>query len=115
MEERQAKLMKAMKEYGVQEERKIQTYEDYAIDGNQDEIELELECAMCFNIMIEPIKFPNKECQHRYCRECMDGLFDRSIMNNSQPNVYAKCPMCRKYCTLVRDMRSNVLVLDSKY
>lgn len=44
--------------------------------------EVETDCCMCFNLMIESCVLP---CRHRFCIQCM----------RSHLNYQTKCPMCR--------------------
>ena len=50
----------------------------------QNEKEMEVDCAMCMNVMIESCLLP---CTHRFCIQCI-----RKYLNTSVNRV---CPLCR--------------------
>ena len=88
---------------------------DFKCDKELENEEIDGNCSICFNFTCEPVKFPNKKCNHRYCQECIYGIFNRSVMNVNQVDFYAKCPMCREYATVNRKQSDRVLSIDTFY
>ena len=67
---------------------------------NKKEEELNSECPVCLNLMVNPCKFPNKTCVHRFCIECLKSIFLLKIKETMasadgsqvRPPV---CPLCQ--------------------
>lgn len=65
-------------------------------------IESELTCNICLELLNEPHHYP---CGHNFCRHCINELRGRQIHD---------CPECRTPCPdetqIVRDFRLNNLI-----
>ena len=78
--------------------------------------DLESECPICFTFMVEPVKFPNISCSHRFCMDCIKALFNSSIIHREQLIAYARCPMCIKHDTIIQKAQIyDILVIDQDY
>lgn len=47
---------------------------------------MELNCSVCYNLLVEPVLFP---CKHYFCLECLESMKDLE-------GATIKCPMCRR-------------------
>jgi hypothetical protein len=52
------------------------------------------ECAICLAQMCRPTAFPNPQCPHRYCADCLDELLEHG--NSCEPPKMVLCPQCRR-------------------
>lgn len=48
------------------------------------------ECAICFELLLDPLRLP---CRHAFCRGCLVGAFRRSRHTAAGPEL--RCPLCR--------------------
>lgn len=84
---------------------------------NDSEIDKELECAICHDLLVAPVTLM---CQHTFCRLCIKSYADQKSkgdVGNDGYQVYvsrkdknAKCPMCR--CTVVIPPNDNFVLKD---
>ena len=59
------------------------------------DIELELTCNICLDLLTEPHQYP---CGHSFCLQCIDQLWSRQSFN---------CPDCRRTCPDRREIVRN--------
>lgn len=60
-------------------------------------------CAVCFELLCEPVRFPGAGCGHYFCRPCMKQLAAAS-------NARACCPLCR--APAVEPLTPRKIVVD---
>jgi len=48
----------------------------------EEEKKIDVDCAVCYTIMVEPVTLP---CKHTFCRECLRSFFIHKM----------ECPLCR--------------------
>jgi len=49
-------------------------------------------CSICLDILVNPVDL--KDCQHTFCKECIDEYIKKSTKDSRDFNV--SCPKCRK-------------------
>lgn len=57
------------------------------VDRLRETTQKELECHVCYNLMLDPVTTP---CGHTFCRRCLARVLDHS----------SQCPMCRRTLSL---------------
>ncbi|NXC34178.1 TRI59 protein, partial [Campylorhamphus procurvoides] len=57
-----------------------------------DRLEEELTCAVCYSIFQDPRVLP---CSHTFCRECLQGILQRSDSSSCPRRRLLRCPSCR--------------------
>jgi hypothetical protein len=63
----------------------------------KDEISSQLECAICMDVMKDPMTAT--PCMHNFCKKCIDGWLSTSYMR--------ECPMCKQK---ILDMKRSPLI-----
>eukprot|EP00240_Pyramimonas_obovata_P004730 CAMPEP_0118934144 /NCGR_PEP_ID=MMETSP1169-20130426/13661_1 /TAXON_ID=36882 /ORGANISM="Pyramimonas obovata, Strain CCMP722" /LENGTH=397 /DNA_ID=CAMNT_0006877015 /DNA_START=514 /DNA_END=1703 /DNA_ORIENTATION=- len=71
-----------------------------AVHQLKEDIESELQCTVCFELLYAPIVTP---CGHAFCRHCLTEALDRQ----------SSCPLCRAVCHLDVDSHPECLVLTN--
>ena len=64
----------------------------------------ELECAICMDVMKEPVSL---NCQHNFCRGCIASVLASGA--EEQPDQI-RCPTCRKQCRVEAALPENKLL-----
>lgn len=90
---------------------------------SEEEVDGELECPVCHELLICPVTLM---CQHTFCRLCVKTYVKQQVnaqSNDSDHGIYtaptdrnAKCPICR--CTIVIPPNDNYTlksILEAKY
>lgn len=76
-------------------------------------MEVDPYCAICFNFMVEPVKFPSEDCQHRFCNDCTEDMFREDPQTAKYTTSIARaCPMCRASGRVVKQHREEALRID---
>lgn len=76
-------------------------------------LEIDPYCAICFNFMVEPVKFPARGCQHRFCSDCTNDMFAEDAATAKFTTSIARaCPMCRAGGRIAKEDREEALRID---
>jgi hypothetical protein len=80
-----------------------------AVNGHEQDLLLvpsglgAAECAICLDPKVNPARFPNPQCPHSYCQQCLDGLLayhyqviERRDGRPPHAVVVTRCPQCRR-------------------
>ena len=82
-------------------------------------LEIDPNCAICFNFMVEPVRFPGTDndanCQHAFCKDCTKDLFREDKVTARFTGVITrKCPYCRATGRIYKDKHCELDAQESE-
>ena len=83
----------------------------------------DMECPICLeHIIIENIE-KLKDCSHNFCKNCLNILRTKQIIDDYFENIGIYCPMCRKLDifsieqieNILTELKNTTIITDSEF